>query len=109
MRLFDPPVAKIRKRLPRSIQQQYDEFVALAEPLVPADLSKKQAELVIGFVAAAWVASEHRAGRLPIAVNTGKTVQAMVEKCHEQLGSQGQAALDVAQQLMDAGHLEQGA
>lgn len=103
--LFDPPAVKIRKRLPRFAHREYDQFVQLAQGVVPTDFDKSRAELLVGFVAAAWVASENREGRLPLGALTGEFIQKTLAKCHDRLGTQGQVALDIFEQLRKEGHV----
>lgn len=106
MGLFDPPAAKIRKCVPYEVIPQYDAFVERAETLTPADLDKKQRKSFVGFMAAAWVASENRAGRLMLGAHSGISVQDTLNKCHEQLGARGQEALELIEKLREDGTIK---
>lgn len=107
MGLFDPPSVGIRKRVPSAAHPQFDPLRSLTENAVPAHLSRTQVGLVVGFVMAAWVLSEHRRGKLPLDIAAGTYISNMGLNCARMLGSEEETALSMLRHLIEKGVIEE--
>ena len=78
-------------------------MAATVEGLVPYSLNQTQSAMVVAVVMGAWVASENRAGRLPLNVSDGRYIQNMVYNCHSRLGNSNALATDIIEHLTEEG------